>query len=74
MSSPAKLTTNIDGEILSWTREVATAKNLSVDAIVELALRNYLSNQEATEPRDSVMKHHSDSIAEYREVYKKLAQ
>jgi len=61
-------------DILDAVRAIADEEGRQVQAVIEEALREYVERKRGERPREQVLAHLQASIAENRELYRRLAE
>ena len=61
-------------ELLYEIREIAREDGRQLQAIIEDALRAYVEQRRGAKPRAEVLAHLQASVAEHRELYRRLAE
>lgn len=61
-------------ELLDEVREIAREDGRQLQAIIEDALRAYVEQRRGQRPRAEVLAHLQASVAEHRELYRRLAE
>jgi hypothetical protein len=74
MASREKFPTQVNAKTLAAVRRLAEKEGRQVQVLVEEALNDLLEKRRTGRPRPHVMEAHRRSLAQYGEVYKKLAQ
>ena len=69
-----KFATQADPVILESLRQMAKAEGRQLQALIDEALRDYVERKNSTIPRKQVLQALHDSIEQFDELYKKLAQ
>jgi hypothetical protein len=69
-----KFATQVDAKTLAAVRRLAEKEGRQLQALVDEALTDLLEKRRTGRPRRHVMEAYRRSLAQYGEVYKKLAQ
>lgn len=69
-----KFATQADPLLLEQLKAIAQTEGRQLQAVVEEAFRDYVDKKTGNKPRPDVLKHFSDSLKEYDDLYKRLAQ
>lgn len=68
-----KFSSQANPEVLSSLKELAQLEGRKMHAILDEALRDYLLKKGVLTPSHGVMNHFSQSLQEFDELYRKLA-
>jgi hypothetical protein len=74
MTSREKFASQADPELLAQVRAIAAEDGRQLQAVIEDALRDYVSSRRGERPRREVLGHLEATVAEHRELYRRLAQ
>jgi len=74
MAAREKFATQVDAKTLAAVRRLAEREGRQLQALVEEALNDLLDKRRNDKPRRHVMEAYEKSLAQYGEVYKKLAR
>lgn len=69
-----KFASQADPQVLADVRAIAAADGRQLQAVIEEALRQYVAERRGERPRRGVLEHLEDSVAENRELFRRLAQ
>jgi hypothetical protein len=69
-----KFASQASPEVLAAVREIAATEGRQLQSVIEDALRDYVERKRGERPREAVLAHLRDSIAEHRTLYERLAQ
>ena len=69
-----KLEVELDSELLKKVQSLAEERGVTVDSVVEQALRDYVAKFFQSPSDEEVMHLYRKSIAQYNEVYERLAK
>jgi metal-responsive CopG/Arc/MetJ family transcriptional regulator len=61
-------------DLLDEVREIAREDGRQLQAVIEDALRSYVQQRRGERPRTEVLAHLQASVAEHRELYRRLAE
>ena len=73
-SQKVKFATQADPQILSVLRGMAQAEGRQLQALIDEALREYVERKRRNTPRRHVMGALDDSLLQYDDLYRKLAE
>ena len=74
MPTREKFATQVNSKTLAAVRRLAEKEGRQLQSLVEEALTDLLEKRRTDRPRTHVMEAYERSVAQYGEVYKKLAQ
>jgi hypothetical protein len=74
MTTREKFASQADPELLAQVRAIAAEDGRQLQAVIEDALRDYVSSRRGERPRREVLEHLEATVAEHRELYRRLAQ
>jgi hypothetical protein len=74
MASREKFATQVNAKTLAAVRRLAEKEGRQLQALVEEALNDLLEKRRTGRPRPHVLEAYGRSLAQYGEVYKKLAR
>lgn len=69
-----KFASQADPELLAGMRSAAESEGRQLQAVLEDAMREYLERRSASRPRPQVIAALAESIAEFDELYERLAK
>ncbi|MGE0199952.1 MAG: hypothetical protein AB7P76_03160 [Candidatus Melainabacteria bacterium] len=69
-----KFASQADPTVLAELRRIADSEGRQFQALVDEAFRDFIEKKTTEAPRSAVMKAFEASLAEYGELYQKLAQ
>jgi hypothetical protein len=69
-----KFATQVDAEILATVRKIAEEEGRQIQALMDEALRDLIEKRQLGRARRHVVTAYLGSLAEYDELYKKLAK
>ena len=69
-----KLSFNVPPELLDALNQLAASQGRQIQAVLDDALREYLTRQQRELPRQHVISDFSSSLNEFDELYKDLAK
>lgn len=69
-----KFATQADPQILSVLRGMAQTEGRQLQALIDEALREYVERKQGSVPRRRVMSALDDSLLQYDDLYRKLAE
>lgn len=69
-----KFASQVPAELLDEVREIAREDGRQLQAVIEDALRAYVDERRGQRPRAEVLAHLQSSVAEHRELYRRLAE
>jgi hypothetical protein len=73
-SQKVKFATQADSQILNALRGMAHAEGRQLQALVDEALREYVERKRGNAPRRHVMSALDESLLQYDDLYRKLAE
>ena len=73
-SQKVKFATQADPQVLSTLRGMAQAEGRQLQALIDEALREYVERRQGSTPRRHVMAALDDSLLQYDDLYRKLAE
>lgn len=73
-SEKVKFATQADPQILNALRGMAQAEGRQLQALIDEALREYVERKQGREPRRHVLSALDDSLLQYDDLYRKLAE
>lgn len=73
-SPKVKFATQADPQVLSVLRGMAQAEGRQLQALIDEALREYVNRKQGNAPRRHVMSALDDSLLQYDDLYRKLAE
>ena len=74
MATREKFATQVNAKTLAAVRRLAEKEGRQLQVLVEEALNDLLEKRQHNRPRSHVVEAYRRSLAQYSEVYKKLAQ
>jgi hypothetical protein len=74
MATREKFATQVNAKTLAAVRRLAEKEGRQLQVLVEEALNDLLEKRQHNRPRSHVVEAYRRSLAQYGEVYKKLAQ
>jgi hypothetical protein len=74
MATREKFATQVNAKTLAAVRRLAAKEGRQLQVLVEEALNDLLEKRQNDRPRSNVMDAYRRSLAQYGEVYKKLAR
>lgn len=69
-----KFASQADSEVLMAMRAIAESEGKQFQAVLDEAMRDFIEKRRNGKPRSHVMSAFADSLKEFDELYKKLAQ
>lgn len=73
-STRKKFTSQASPELLQEMREIARREGLQFQAVLEEAMRHYITSRNSEKVRPEVMAHFKDSVERNERLYELLAQ
>lgn len=73
-SHKVKFATQVDPEILSTLREMASNEGRLLQSLIDEALREYIERKQGTTPRKHVMQAFQASVEQFGTLYQELAK
>jgi hypothetical protein len=74
MATREKFASQADPELLAQVRAIAAEDGRQLQAVIEDALRSYVAARRGEQPRREVLEHLESTVAENRELYRRLAR
>lgn len=74
MASKQKVATQVDKEVLAKAKAIAQSEGRQLQSVFEEALVDLIEKKQQTRPRSHVVAHYKNSIAQFSELYKRLAE
>lgn len=74
MPTREKFASQADPELLAEVRAIAAEDGRQLQSVIEDALRSYVASRRGEQPRRAVLEHLEATVAEHRELYRRLAQ
>lgn len=69
-----KFASQAPADLLEEVRQIAREDGRQLQAVIEEALRAYVDERRGQRPRAEVLAHLQASVAEHRELYRRLAE
>ena len=69
-----KFASQAPADLLEEVRQIAREDGRQLQAVIEDALRAYVDERRGQRPRAEVLAHLQSSVAEHRELYRRLAE
>ncbi|UQZ88029.1 hypothetical protein C4J81_01865 [Deltaproteobacteria bacterium Smac51] len=73
-TNKVKFATQADPILLEALRNIANAEGRQLQSLIDEALREYLEKRQTDKPRKHVLKALDESLLQYDELYRKLAE
>lgn len=73
-SQKVKFATQADPQVLSVLRGMAQAEGRQLQALIDEALRGYVERKQGGSPRRHVLSALDESLLQYDDLYRKLAE
>ncbi|HUL95268.1 MAG TPA: hypothetical protein VLT89_04615 [Usitatibacter sp.] len=70
----AKFATQADPEVLDEVRAIAAKEGKQLQSVIDEALRDFVDKRRRGRPRPEALTAFGESLAEYDELYRKLAK
>lgn len=74
MPAREKFASQADPELLAQVRELAAEEGRQLQSVIEEALRAYVDSRRGEQPRRAVLEQLEATVAENRELYRRLAE
>jgi len=74
MATREKFASQADPDLLAEVRAIAAEDGRQLQAVIEDALRSYVATRRGERPRREVLEHLESTVAENRELYRRLAR
>lgn len=74
MSAREKFASQADPALLAEVRAIAAEDGRQLQVVIEDALRGYVEERRGQRPRREVLEHLEATVAENRELYRRLAE